>query len=535
VTEDLGTQNRFHDIGTEFPIDRTTMQVANPFGGGIYLKVPNGTTLGTIDVTISGALPSAYYSHREGVKTNVADWQSVVATTSVPWVDLESDHFMTTISLDMVKGVDNPDEIMDRWDWMYREHQELAGRTEPNGRAEFYILDRQLVTPAFGAGYPVTIGPPDMDHSISTDFSHDEQWGTWNPMRVLTYRPHRTFLHEMGHNLLIPEFLYPDNVSFTSESSVHIWASKIYDTVYGMDRDEAFKNSAYQGMTMDLAAMDWMVTHNFRNDMPIGHDPTIDPAINDQLRYQHRGHGPIVDFAWLFGWDKLGETYGKMYDGSYPAPPEHSWSHVRTRDQLVAASSEVTGVDTSPFWYFWGWQPSPELMADLGNRFPQSPAIRERIEFYRSLVPADAAGFEQWIDRIVELNDGLQEQRWFTYRDPFESTIRGEMQAQFDRILSMKVDTEDALELPRETSLTAAFPNPFRTSLNVSFELATAGAVRLTVVDMLGREVAVLVDGDRPAGPFETRLDADGIAAGAYILKLRHDGGTTTRLITRVR
>ena len=36
----------------------------------------------------------------------------------------------------------------------------------------------------------------------------------------------------------MPEFLYPDGVSFTSESSVHIWASKIYHTIYGMDPDE---------------------------------------------------------------------------------------------------------------------------------------------------------------------------------------------------------------------------------------------------------------------------------------------------------
>ncbi len=441
---------------------------------------------------------------------------------------------MTTLSLDMARGVDNPDDIMERWDILLGQHSELAGRTEPNGRAEFYILDRQLVTPAFGAGYPVTIDPQSMSHSISGDLSHDSEWGTWNPLRVVTHRPNFIFLHELGHNLLLNEFLYPDGISFTSESSVHIWASKIYHTVYGMDPDDAFNASSYQRMTMDLAAMDRMLTYNFRNDFPMGHDPTRDPSINDEIRYQHRGHGPIVDFAWLFGWDKLGETYGLFYDGTFPAAPG-SWPHVRTRDQLVEASSMVTGVDTSPFWYFWGWYPSEELRTDLAARFPQSPSIRDRIEYYRSLIPADAAEYAPWHDQFMALQDGVHTDRWTSYRDDYESSVRDEVLAQFGRILSMPVDVEEDIELPSRTELTAAYPNPFSRTVRIPFNLAHSGHVRLAVNDMLGREILVLLDEYMDAGRHDVRLTGDNLSAGVYLIRLTHSGVSSSRLITRIK
>ena len=530
ITDDLETQNRFQDIGTEFPVNRTDMQVANPFGGGIYLKVPEGTTLGTINATIHDAVKSAYYSHRNGVQSDVGDWTTTVSSTSVPWVDLESDRFMTTLPLGAAREVDNPDEIMEQWDRIYGEHNALAGRTEPNGRAEFYIVDRQLVTPAFGAGYPVTVSMGGFNYSASEDLGHDEQWGTWNPLRVLQFRPQFIFMHEMGHNLLLPEFLYPDGGSFTSESSVHIWASKIYDTLYGMDRDEAFRMSAYQQMTMDLAAMDRMLTYNFRNDLPMGHDPTMDPSINDEIRYQHRGHGPIVDFAWLFGWDALGEVYGMFYDGTFPPVRSDGWTHVRSRDQLVEASSIVTGVDTSPFWYFWGWYASEELRVDLASRFPQSPAIRDRIEYYRSLIPEDAAGYAPWHEQFMALNDDVHSDRWTSYRDTYESNVRDEVLAQFDRIFSMAIDSEDVSELPQRTMLRPAYPNPFIGTVRIPFTLVETGSVRLEVIDVLGRRVAVLVDDLLPAGSHEATWST-AAPAGMYAVRMHHAGGTFTQMV----
>ena len=73
-----------------------------------------------------------------------------------------------------------------------------------------------------------------------------------------------------------------------------------------------------------------------------------------------------------------------------------------------------------------------------------------------------------------------------------------------------------ALHVPR--------PNPARGTAVVPFEVPVAGDVRLTAYDVLGREVAVLVDGEREPGAHEARLEADRLAAGVYVVRLVAEG-----------
>ena len=69
-------------------------------------------------------------------------------------------------------------------------------------------------------------------------------------------------------------------------------------------------------------------------------------------------------------------------------------------------------------------------------------------------------------------------------------------------------------------ALGAAYPNPASDRTTLPFMLPTAQAVRLAVYDVLGREVAVLVDGVRPAGPHAVAFDAAGLPSGVYLYRL---------------
>ena len=82
----------------------------------------------------------------------------------------------------------------------------------------------------------------------------------------------------------------------------------------GVDIDEAFKYSADPDQDRDHAAMDWIMTQNFRDNAEMGCDPTMDPGVCHELRYQHRGYAKYIDIAMLFGWDKLGATNRVIYD-----------------------------------------------------------------------------------------------------------------------------------------------------------------------------------------------------------------------------
>jgi hypothetical protein len=75
-------------------------------------------------------------------------------------------------------------------------------------------------------------------------------------------------------------------------------------------------------------------------------------------------------------------------------------------------------------------------------------------------------------------------------------------------------------EIPEKFALNQNYPNPFNPSTVVSCQLPVAGHVRLAVYDMLGRQVAVLADGQYPAGQFAFRFDGSRLASGVYFCRL---------------
>ena len=74
--------------------------------------------------------------------------------------------------------------------------------------------------------------------------------------------------------------------------------------------------------------------------------------------------------------------------------------------------------------------------------------------------------------------------------------------------------------LPQDFALQQNYPNPFNPGTEISYELASASHVTLTVFDLLGRQVAKLVDEEKPAGVYSSRFDASHLASGMYLYRL---------------
>ncbi|MEL6614666.1 MAG: right-handed parallel beta-helix repeat-containing protein, partial [Bacteroidota bacterium] len=81
----------------------------------------------------------------------------------------------------------------------------------------------------------------------------------------------------------------------------------------------------------------------------------------------------------------------------------------------------------------------------------------------------------------------------------------------------------------------APAPNPTRGTTRVRFSLAEAGEVRVSVHDLLGREVAVLADGTYSAGPHDATLDSRTLAPGVYVVRLAQSAQTDATRLTVVR
>ncbi len=78
-------------------------------------------------------------------------------------------------------------------------------------------------------------------------------------------------------------------------------------------------------------------------------------------------------------------------------------------------------------------------------------------------------------------------------------------------------------EMPTAFALEQNYPNPFNPETTIRYALPRAGMVRLAVYDLLGREVAALVDELQPAGRHAARFHADDLQSGVYAYRL-HTG-----------
>jgi photosystem II stability/assembly factor-like uncharacterized protein len=88
---------------------------------------------------------------------------------------------------------------------------------------------------------------------------------------------------------------------------------------------------------------------------------------------------------------------------------------------------------------------------------------------------------------------------------------------------------------PSRYSLSQNYPNPFNPSTTISYSLPAASHVSLTVFDLLGREVAVLVNDRMEPGVHEVRFDASGLASGVYLYKLEAGSFVQTRKLMLLR
>ncbi len=81
----------------------------------------------------------------------------------------------------------------------------------------------------------------------------------------------------------------------------------------------------------------------------------------------------------------------------------------------------------------------------------------------------------------------------------------------------------------------AVAPNPVAGGGTVRLTLPAAGRVRVAVYDALGREVAVLMDGERVAGELALALDASRLAPGVYAVRADAGGASAARRVTVAR
>ncbi len=119
-----------------------------------------------------------------------------------------------------------------------------------------------------------------------------------------------------------------------------------------------------------------------------------------------------------------------------------------------------------------------------------------------SILSADGAGATVAAADTLQPDNGVIQVSSISRTDPFLT------------------DVPRTESVPTQFSLNQNYPNPFNPSTAIRYQLPEAVPVRLSLYDLLGREVAVLVNEQKSAGSYEVRFDGTGLASGMYIYRL---------------
>ncbi|MHC1738935.1 MAG: T9SS type A sorting domain-containing protein [Ignavibacteriaceae bacterium] len=155
-------------------------------------------------------------------------------------------------------------------------------------------------------------------------------------------------------------------------------------------------------------------------------------------------------------------------------------------------------------------------------------------------------------DRVAEnLKAGMKEIRINSAIYPIEIKTEAEVKVKVERGLeseerilrngeSIQVSEGsrifvESVETPAEFSLSQNYPNPFNPTTAVSYQIPVSGKVTLKIFDVLGKEVATLVNKEAEAGSYHAEFNASGISSGVYFYELQAGGFRSVKKMILVR
>jgi photosystem II stability/assembly factor-like uncharacterized protein len=125
---------------------------------------------------------------------------------------------------------------------------------------------------------------------------------------------------------------------------------------------------------------------------------------------------------------------------------------------------------------------------------------------------------QTWMPQTSSLTEILTAVEFTSAAIGYVSTWTGKILKTTNGGVTFVRQTGDAL--PARAQLLQNYPNPFNPSTTISYQLTATSPVRLKIYDLLGCEVATLVDEPQNPGSYDTTFDGGGLASGVYYYRL---------------
>jgi aminopeptidase N len=234
----------------------------------------------------------------------------------------------------------------------------------------------------------------------------------------------------------------------------------------------------------------------------------------------------------------LGDTLFYASLRSYVADPHLRYATAVTEDFRIACE-RTTGRDLGFFfdewvdgedfpWYEYSWHTQPagrgvETTVHVSQRAKTTPP-----SFF--IMPLDCRFKAGSWDTTVVLQNNAPDQDFTLLLSHSPDTVKLDPGAW---VLGEFTNLNDNA-LPQSFALLQNYPNPFNPTTVIPFDLAHQEYISLKVFDLLGREVATLVEGKMPAGHHaitwdRTRNPGKSLASGVYLYRLLAGGFSATR------
>lgn len=161
--------------------------------------------------------------------------------------------------------------------------------------------------------------------------------------------------------------------------------------------------------------------------------------------------------------------------------------------------------------------------ANLSGELPQRLSEASLMQVMRydgtNISRPDDNTFNEWLVTTIPSNSGLSFPALYT--DVQTSDLVGTSIESTDNPYIFKLDNN--------------YPNPFNPTTKISYQIPEAGLVTLTVYNILGQQVAQLVNETQNAGVYEINFDAHRLSSGIYMYRLEAGAYTSTRSMTLVK
>jgi len=325
---------RAPEISRRDPIKTPASTAANPFGGLIYIEVPDKLTAAKVNVVISGGVESPRFVLGE---TKLMEWKMRLRMAPAPWAELETKKVILSIPSEKIRQLDDPEALLKFWDQILDAEADLATIPHDRKRPERIVPDVEISAGYMHSGYPImTQMDKSVEHSVSLVEMKQGSWGHF---------------HELGHNHQVSDWTFDG----TTEVTCNLFSLYCMETLCGKPPGQG--HDAMKPEAVEKRLRGYLSSTDKFNRWKS--DPFLALIMYHQLR---------VGFGW--------ETYKKVFAEYRDLPKEQRpKTDEEKHDQWLVRFSKAAGKNLGPFFEAWG--------------IPTSTTARESIKSLPAWMPVD--------------------------------------------------------------------------------------------------------------------------------------------------